>query len=89
TALSHWRESVLDNELLTGFINLGENPLSRITAGSMRDLGYGTAVVGEQYALPDGNSEIEISTTQKVAREGINIAEGEIILKPIGVVVTE
>jgi len=41
TAGGHWRESLLRNELMTGFLNLGENPLSRITAGSMRDLGYG------------------------------------------------
>jgi hypothetical protein len=37
---SHWRESVLGNELMTGFINSGGNPLSRITVGSLMDLGY-------------------------------------------------
>ena len=40
TADSHWRESILDNELLTGFVNLGDNPLSRITVASLADLGY-------------------------------------------------
>ncbi|HEY8104520.1 MAG TPA: leishmanolysin-related zinc metalloendopeptidase, partial [Gemmatimonadales bacterium] len=40
TALSHWRESVMTNELMTGFINQGINPLSLVTVGQMGDLGY-------------------------------------------------
>lgn len=37
---SHWRESAMNNELMTGFLDSGFNPLSRITVGSMEDLGY-------------------------------------------------
>lgn len=37
---SHWRETVFNNELMTGFINQGSNPLSRLTVASMGDLGY-------------------------------------------------
>lgn len=37
---SHWRESVLVNELMTGFINAGTNPMSMLTVRSMQDLGY-------------------------------------------------
>lgn len=41
TRNAHWRESVLQNELMTGFYRAGTtNPLSAITAASMRDLGY-------------------------------------------------
>ncbi|HEU4559394.1 MAG TPA: leishmanolysin-related zinc metalloendopeptidase [Longimicrobium sp.] len=40
TVNSHWRESVLKNELMTGFINGGANPLSQLTARSLGDLGY-------------------------------------------------
>ena len=40
TADAHWRESVFDNELMTGFINAGVNPLSRVTVASLADLGY-------------------------------------------------
>lgn len=36
----HWRESVLGNELMTGFLNSGINPISRITAAALEDLGY-------------------------------------------------
>lgn len=37
---SHWREATVDNELMTGFIDNGVNPLSAFTATSFRDLGY-------------------------------------------------
>jgi hypothetical protein len=40
TMNSHWRESVLANELMTGFINSGSNPLSILTVRSLEDLGY-------------------------------------------------
>jgi Leishmanolysin len=49
TTLSHWRESVMTNELMTGFLNQGVNPLSAITIESMADLGY---TVNEQAAEP-------------------------------------
>lgn len=37
---SHWREATVLNELMTGFLNPVNNPLSAFTAGSFRDLGY-------------------------------------------------
>lgn len=37
---AHWRESVFTNELMTGFINLGSNPMSIVTAAQFADLGY-------------------------------------------------
>jgi hypothetical protein len=41
TADSHWRETVFTNELMTGWAGPGSNlPLSRITVGSLADLGY-------------------------------------------------
>ncbi len=87
TALSHWRESVLRNELMTGFLNLGDNPLSRITAGSMRDLGYGAASVGERYDLPKGAPGVDPKTGDR--GPGLDIAAREITLGPIGSVTTE
>ncbi len=50
---SHWRESVFDNELMTGFINSGANPLSAVTIASLADLGY-TVDLGQadSYTLP-------------------------------------
>jgi Leishmanolysin len=41
TACSHWAERCLGRELMTGFANPGSrNPLSRITIGSLDDMGY-------------------------------------------------
>lgn len=40
TMNSHWRESVLRNELMTGYIRAGANPLSLLTVRSLEDLGY-------------------------------------------------
>ncbi|CAA9378493.1 MAG: hypothetical protein AVDCRST_MAG89-5194 [uncultured Gemmatimonadetes bacterium] len=41
TMNGHWRESVLKNELMTGFLNSNvANPLSVLTARSLSDLGY-------------------------------------------------
>ena len=40
TADSHWRESVLDDELMTGFIGTGTSPLSIVTLASLADQGY-------------------------------------------------
>jgi hypothetical protein len=50
---SHWRESVFDNELMTGFIDLGANPLSRVTIASFGDLGYQVDLsAADDYLLP-------------------------------------
>jgi hypothetical protein len=48
----HWRESVLINELMTGFLNNGANPLSAITVASFRDEGYVvTDATADQYSF--------------------------------------
>jgi subtilisin-like proprotein convertase family protein len=53
TRNSHWREAVFGNELMTGFINQGVNPLSRLTAASMADLGYQVNLdAADSYTLP-------------------------------------
>ena len=53
TAYGHWRESVFNNELMTGWINNGSNPLSAITAGSLADLGYGVDLTkADAFGLP-------------------------------------
>jgi Ca2+-binding RTX toxin-like protein len=41
TADSHWRESVLSTELMTGFLDAGvANPITRLTVAQFADLGY-------------------------------------------------
>jgi len=40
----HWRETVFDHELMTGWVDANSNPLSATTIGSLQDLGYGVDV---------------------------------------------
>ncbi|MGH7536194.1 MAG: leishmanolysin-related zinc metalloendopeptidase [Gemmatimonadales bacterium] len=44
TADAHWRKSVFDNEIMTGWLNQGVNPLSAMSIASMADAGYTVAL---------------------------------------------
>src|SRR5437660_1585506 len=50
----HWRETVFETELMTGFLDNGvPNPLSVITTASMGDLGYVVNYAGsDPYTVP-------------------------------------
>ena len=53
TREGHWRESVFGAELMSGFIAAAGNPLSRVTAASLADLGYQVDLdAAEPYRLP-------------------------------------
>jgi len=55
TADAHWRESVFGNELMTGFVQAGVNPLSRVSVASMADLGYSVNLAAaDAYSLMPG-----------------------------------
>jgi len=54
TAGSHWRETIFRNELMSGFISGTGNPISRMTVGSLADLGYEVDLdAAEPYELPN------------------------------------
>src|SRR6266536_3528746 len=54
TKNSHWRESVFKNELMSGFIAGQNNPLSKLTAANLKDLGYVVDMnAAEAYTLPN------------------------------------
>ncbi len=54
TADSHWRETIFRNELMSGFISGTGNPISRMTVGSLADLGYQVDLdAAEPYQLPN------------------------------------
>jgi len=56
TLNGHWRESTFANELMTGFINSGTNPLSAMTIRSLEDLGYTVdAAAADPYGIPGGS----------------------------------
>jgi hypothetical protein len=53
----HWRESVFGNELMTGWVTRGGNPLSALTIASLIDLGYGAnSSAASGYALSSSSS---------------------------------
>jgi hypothetical protein len=50
----HWRELVFDNELMTGFIDIDQNPLSRLSIAAFEDMGYIVNYISaDPYELPD------------------------------------
>ena len=60
TINSHWRESTFGNELMTGFVNSGTNPLSVMSIRSLEDLGYTVnPAVADPY--PDANTHVVIN----------------------------
>ncbi|WP_017325755.1 Ig-like domain-containing protein [Synechococcus sp. PCC 7336] len=94
---SHWRESIFDNELLTGFLDSGRpNPLSRITVGSLADLGYSvnlaaadpylppSLVAGAQFdaALTDREAAFAARGARFAARESAFAARGAAVSGP-------
>ncbi|HEY3746294.1 MAG TPA: leishmanolysin-related zinc metalloendopeptidase [Gemmatimonadaceae bacterium] len=60
TINSHWRESTFGNELMTGFLNSGTNPLSIMSIRSLEDLGY-TVNSAVADAYPDANTHVVIN----------------------------
>lgn len=80
TADNHWRESVFGNELMTGFIAPGANPLSSVSTASMRDLGYTVAPLSEPYRLPVASASVRALT----AAPGLNLTAGEQLIGPVG-----
>lgn len=51
---SHWKEAYYDTELMTGYIDVaGFMPLSSLTVGALRDLGYVVNMTNaEPYSIP-------------------------------------
>ncbi len=53
TTDAHWRESVFANEIMTGYIGAGDNPLSLMSIVSLADMGYQVDVTqADPYSLP-------------------------------------
>jgi hypothetical protein len=74
---SHWRESVFQNELMTGFIGSGANPLTAMTIGAMQDLGY---VVDYATAEPLGFTPAGLRRLAAPARKLAELAPSGPIL---------
>ncbi|MEW4488083.1 right-handed parallel beta-helix repeat-containing protein [Thalassoglobus sp. JC818] len=81
TVESHWRESVFDNELMTGYLNDEvPNPLSVLTIQSLADIGYVVdANVADTYPSP---AVLAAVTGGSASVE----ADDEIVMRPDSVV---
>ena len=79
---SHWRETVLDHELMTPFQNGGiADPLSTITIQSLADLGYKVnAALAEPFRLPGAGPVPDIVGPVKKIAYGDDILRGPIIV---------
>jgi hypothetical protein len=78
---SHWREPTFFNELMTGYLNGGiANPLSRLSAAAMEDLGYGVNYSGSDVYLQ------VFSLMAGPSRSASTYLDDDIYRGPIGVV---
>jgi hypothetical protein len=59
TARGHWRDATYNDELMTGYINQGANPLSLLTAESLRDLMYTVDTSkADPYVIPSAGRRL-------------------------------
>jgi hypothetical protein len=75
---SHWRESTFKNELMTGFINPGINPLSRLSIASLADMTY-------RVDLNEANS-YQLSALTAALKSASADDYGEMLRPPVGAV---
>ena len=81
TRNGHWRETVMQTELMTGWSEEGNTePLSTITIQSLADLGYAVdATAADPYRLPDADAARKIDKGRLIPY-GNDIWRGPIIV---------
>ena len=61
----HWREEVFAHELMTGFLDTGANPISRLTIGAFEDLGYRVDYArADAYRLPSATELLTLRSAR-------------------------
>lgn len=68
TADGHWRETVFNNELMTGFIDPGFNPISRVTIAQFADLGYQVVLTQANPFLRAAPKSVAVQTNSMFDR---------------------
>lgn len=80
TQCGHWDEDTFGNELMTGFLNAGSNPLSGLSVAAIRDLGFEVDPgAADPYDLPD-----PLALHDHDHDHGLDIASQEILYGPFG-----
>jgi hypothetical protein len=73
---SHWRESMFRTEIMTGWIGPGTNmPISRITVGSLADLGYTVNMATADAYVPPGTTSGAGGATTATGRGAIRASD--------------
>jgi hypothetical protein len=75
---AHWRESTFNNEIMTGYINSGSNPLSRVTVASLADLGYSVNIAAADAYTRPGGSAVVAPVSSPTSRSGTRSPYGAI-----------
>ena len=80
TVNSHWREPVFHNELMTGYINAGANPLSVVSVAAQQDLGYTVNYDGadpyvQAFAAPPAGGAPPLALGDDIRRGPIYLVE--------------
>ncbi|WP_158259375.1 leishmanolysin-related zinc metalloendopeptidase [Hasllibacter halocynthiae] len=85
TREGHWRELVLGDELLTGFLSGASRPISRLSLAAFEDLGYRVDYArADPYRLPDFRALVLMGVV-----EAVRSCELCRVLRPIPRVVGE
>jgi hypothetical protein len=79
---SHWRESVLDNELMTPLFDSGiYNPLSAISLQSLADLGYTIDISqADSYSKVFSSPPRSVTTPRPVLDLGDDVRRGPVVV---------
>ena len=67
TQRGHWRESIFDTELMTGYGDQGNDPISRVTIAALQDLGYEVNYDSADNFNLDGFSSFSSETNQLIS----------------------
>jgi hypothetical protein len=80
----HWREATFGNEIMTGYLNGGTNPLSRVTVAALADMGYTVNLAAaDAYTPPAGAALVSGGGTTTGGRAGL-VAGGGATADPGG-----
>ena len=78
---AHWRESIFGDELMTGWIDVGNTPLSRMTVASLADLGLQVDLdAADAYLLPSARPAARAAAEPA---EDVEPSDGRFVRPPL------
>ena len=78
TRCRHWSEECFINELMTGTLNFGSNPISRVTIGALQDMGYDVSYdSADDFTRANLDNTIPTCVCNRRERERRSLWDGE------------